>query len=128
MSIDTKINPAVNTIVRTVKGGLTTDDVKQAFTESLSHPDFKINMDVIWDFSQADLSQSSAEKIMEVVDFIRENIDVRGGSYKIALVAPIDLSFGISRMVETYGSELPVSIHALRTMDEACKWISNDNE
>ena len=96
-----------------------------AFDESLLHPDFKANMHVIWDLSVADVGEVSADQLMEIVEYIRSNIDERGADYKIVLVAPVDLSFGISRMFESYGNDLPVSIHIHRNIDEAFNWIEN---
>jgi len=125
MSIDTKVDQKSNTIIRTVTGKLTVADVKQAFAASLSHPDFKTNMHVIWDLNQADGSNLSTNQLIEVVEYIRNNSNVRGANYKIILVAPADLSFGLSRMFEGYGNNLPEPIHVLRNMDEAYRWIED---
>ena len=123
MSINSKINQELNTIIRTVTGELTIADVKDAFTESLSHPDFKINMHVIWDLTEADVSKTSMDQLIDIVKYIRNNIDNRGADYKIIIVAPIDISFGMSRMFEGFGNDLTQSIHVLRELDEAYKWI-----
>ena len=125
MPISIEINQDLNTIIRTVTDGLTSTDIKATFAESISHPDFKINMHVIWDLTAADPSKLSAEQLMDVVNYIKNNIDERGADYKIILVAPLDLSFGVSRMFESYGDSLPTSIHVLRNLDEAYKLISS---
>lgn len=125
MSIASMVNQKSNTIIRTVTGKLTVADIKQAFADSLSHPDFKTNMHVIWNLNQADVSNVSANQLIEVVEYIRSNSDVRGADYKIILVAPVDLSFGLSRMFEGYGNNLPESIHVLKNMDEAYRWIED---
>ena len=125
MSIDSRVNQKSNTIIRTVTGKLTVADIKQAFADSLSHPDFKTNMHVIWDFNQADGSKLSTEQLIEVVEYIRSNSDIRGADYKIILVAPVDLSFGLSRIFEGYGNNLPESIHVVRNITEAYRWIED---
>ena len=83
MPINSKINQDLNTIVRTVTGELTIADIKDAFTESLSHPDFKTNMHVIWDLTEADFSNISVDQIVNVVEYILSNIDNRGSDYYI---------------------------------------------
>lgn len=123
MSIETKINTELNTIIRSVVGELTLDDVTQAFTDSLSRPDFKENMHVIWDITEGDLKKLSANHLITIVEHIRNNINSRGATYKISIVAPEDFNFGISRMFEAYGNDLPVSINIHRNINEAFDWI-----
>ena len=123
MSISNKISKEKNVIVRTVVGELIGADMTSAFNKSISHPDFKKNMHVIWDLTKADISEASIDQIMNVVRYIADNIDDRGEDYKIIVVAPIDISFGISRMFGSYGGQLPVSIHIVRILDEAFELI-----
>jgi hypothetical protein len=119
MTINSEINTDLNIIIRTVIGKLEGADITSAFSESLSHPDFKINMHVIWDLTKADISNASAEQIIQVVEYIGNAIEDRGADYKLVIVAPVDLSFGISRIFGSYGYNFPVSIHIVRNMDEA---------
>ena len=123
MSIESTVNQDLNTILRTVTGELVLPDLKQAFTESTLHPDFKTNMHVIWDLTNADLSKSSSTEIIGAIEFIRSSSENRGTDYKIVIVAPDDLSFGMSRMFEAFGNELPISIHVLRNINDAYQCI-----
>ena len=125
MPIKSKINKEQNVIIRTVIGELVGSDMTVAFEYSLLDPDFKKNMHVIWDLTEADISKASTDQIMNVVQFIGNNIDDRGADYKIALVAPVDISFGISRMLGSYGGDLPISIHIVRTLGDAYSWIDS---
>ena len=125
MPIISKIDIEANTILRSVIGELTKDAVTQAFSESLMHPDFSENMNVIWDMTKADLNALSADHLIGIVDHISTHIKSRGSDYKIAIVAPKDINFGISRMFKSYGGELPISINILRNIDEAFNWIDN---
>ena len=126
MPVNSKVNTELNIIVRTVTGELASDDVSQAISESLLDPDFKENMHVIWDLTQADVNKISTEQLLYVVEYIRSKIDSRGANYKIAIVAEMDLSYGISKMFEGYGGDLPVSIHVYRNIDEAYQWIAGE--
>lgn len=125
MPINSEVNKDLNVITRTVTGELTGVDMTGAFTESLSDSDFIKNMHVIWDLTKADVSKTSADQLMNVVQYIGDNIDDRGANYKLVVVAPIDISFGISRMFGSYGGDLSVSIHTVRQLDEAYKLIAS---
>ena len=123
MPINSQINADLNTIIRTVTGKLTSTDVKEAISESLLHADFKKSMHVIWDLTAADTSKSSLDQLMDIVEYIRENFNVRGADYKIILVAPTDVNFSISRMFQCCGSELLTSIHVVKDLNEAYRYI-----
>jgi len=123
MSIESTVNQDLNTILRTVTGELVMSDLKQALTESTLHPDFKTNMHVIWDLTDADISKCSTAELIEAVEFIHSSSESRGDDYKIVIVAPEDLSFGISRMFEAFGNKLSISIHVLRSIDKAYQCI-----
>jgi len=123
MSIESTIKQDLNTILRTVTGELVLSDLKQALTESILHPDFKTNMHAIWDLTDADISKWSKTELIEAVEFIRSSSESRGDNYKIVIVAPEDLSFGISRMFEAFGDELPISIRVLRNIEEAYQYL-----
>jgi len=124
MTISSKIDPAHNIIVRTAMGELSADDVKNAFDATLVHTDFRKEMDVIWNLEHADLSKLTKDDFMNVVKLLSEGSDQRGFNYKIAIVAPNDLTFGMSRMFEGYGAELPASIKVYRDIDSAYHWIN----
>lgn len=123
MSIKTTINNETNIIVRTVSGPLSASDIKQAFNASLQEEDFQKNMHVIWDLTDAEISNIKSEDMFDVIDHILKLMDERGSDYKIAIVAPSDLAFGVSRIFKAYGSGLPVSINVLKNMQQACNWI-----
>ena len=123
MPINSVINKDLNVIIRTVKGELTGVDMTSAFTESLSDSDFNKNMHVIWDLTEADISKVSADQLIEIVMYIHDNIGDRGADYKIIIVAPIDIIIGKSRIFEGYGTDLPISIHILRELQDAYKLI-----
>ena len=123
MPVKNQIDLENNLIVRTVSGRLTTAEVLNAFNGSLNDKNFVKDMHVIWDVSKADVRQVSADAINTIVEHIKAHLNNRGSNYKIAIVAPEDLNFGISRMFATYGSDLPVSIGIHRDIDDAYRWL-----
>lgn len=124
-SIETTFNSDFNAIIRTVTAKITVADVKNVFDDSLHHAEFKKDMHVIWDIGKTDISTIEAHELIEIVNHIQSRADMRGSEYKIAIVAPTRLSYGISRMFEGYGYVLPQTIGILKNMDDAYHWISS---
>ena len=127
MTINSKINKDSNTIIRTVTGEVRASEVKEEFDKSLSHPNFKKNMNVVWDLINADVRAASTNEILDVIAHIGSSISSRGEGYKIALAASSEMSLIMSRMFETYSMELPVSIQIFNTLEDALKWIVKEN-
>lgn len=63
------------------------------------------------------------EKYLEIIKLIGKNTTLRGSNYKIAIVAQKNLTFGVARVLESYGYKLPQSIRVLKCMDDAYDWI-----
>jgi predicted amino acid dehydrogenase len=114
MAIDTDVNTETNTITRTVLGKLNTAFIK--------------GMNAIWDLTQADVSNISTHDIMDLIKHIQKGFDKRGTDFKVAIVAPGDLSYGVSKIFEGHGTELPVSIRVMRNRKEADVWINQADE
>lgn len=123
MSIDSQIDPELNVIIRIVTGEVAVSDVISAFDESLTRAEFKKDMNVIWNLNDAEVSDWKEEKYLEIIKLIGKNTTLRGSNYKIAIVAQKNLTFGVARVLESYGYKLPQSIRVLKCMDDAYDWI-----
>jgi len=123
MSIDSQIDPELNVIVRIVTGEVAVSDVISAFYESLTRAEFKKDMNVIWNLNDAEVNDWKEEKFIEIIKLVGKNTTARGSNYKIAIVAQKILTFGVARMLESYGYKLPQSIRVLKCMDDAYDWI-----
>jgi hypothetical protein len=128
MAIDTDVNTETNTITRTVLGKLNIADIKRVMYDIQFHPDFQKGMHAIWDLSQADVSDISTHDIIDLIKHIEKTIDRRGTDFKVAIVAPGDLSYGVSKIFEGHGTELPVFIRVMRDRKEADAWINEVDE
>lgn len=123
MPIKNQIDSEHNLIIRTVSGTLTTPEILNAFNDSLDDKDFVKDMHVIWDISNAEMHQVTVDAMNTIVEHIKTHLNNRGSKYKIAIIAPEDLNFGLSRMFATYGSDLPVSIGIHRDINDAYRWL-----
>ena len=123
MPIKTQIIPDKNLMIRTASGTLTIPDVLNTINNVLTDENFIKDMHAIWDFSNATFHQGTTEEISKVIEHLKKSLNSRGSNYKIAIVAPEDLNYGISRIFAAYGSELPLPIGIYRTIDDAYHWL-----
>ncbi|HEB57528.1 MAG TPA: hypothetical protein ENI98_14740 [Gammaproteobacteria bacterium] len=124
MPVKTVIDIEKNLVTHTINGGFGLVDIEPAWRAMLVDPKFQAGMNVLWDFRLGmQTSSFSADDMRHIVSMTAEHIKQRGAEYKLALLAPRDLYFGLSRMFEAYGDEIPIKIHAFRSMQEALDWL-----
>lgn len=126
MTVKSTIDPNSGVIVHAVTGTLDLDEVVGALERILNHPLFTPGSDVLWDFSYAITGGLDARELRSLVRRVGERMDGRGEGYKIALVAPRDVDYGLARMYEAYASELPVELSVFRSSGEAWDWLLGD--
>jgi len=90
----------------------------------------KPTKNIIWNFHDVDkdaLLSFSYNELKEIVRFTKQHEDLRR-SGKTALVVSTDLEFGLGRMYDTLAEieNLSHSVKVFRSMDEAFKWIDED--
>jgi len=126
MTVETIIDPQQNLVIHTVRRGFGLADIEPAWADMLANPEFKTGMNVLWDFRQGvHTAQFSGSDMRHIVEMTAAHIKQRGAKYKLALLASRDLYFGLSKMFEAYGDEIPIEIHAFRTMEDALDWINS---
>ncbi len=124
MPIETEIDVLRGVAIRRVLGKLVVTDAVEAMKSSYSHPEFVGGMNSLWDLRQGDLAGLSSDDIREILRFATGTVEERGRGYRTAIVASGPLNFGMSRMLQTLGSDLPGNIRVFRDYDEALAWAS----
>ncbi len=126
MGITTKIEKGSNLRMHVVTNNLTKSELISELNKLYSEPDFRSDMDVFWDLTNADLSSFSSEQINQVKDLVGNHWGQEGKS-RAALVAKHDLTFGLSKMYQTLLESITSSeVKIFRDHDEALKWIQSD--
>ena len=126
LTINSEINKNLNIIIRTVTGEMRVSEINKEFDKSLTHPDFKKNMSVIWDMTKADVRAASTNEVLGIIAHIGNNVADRGEGYKIAIVVSSGMSSVMSKMFETYGEKLPISIRLFNLSEDAVEWMGED--
>ena len=80
---------------------------------------------VIWNWGESDPSQLTPTDLERLANLPVRHSGLRQDG-KTAMVAPDDLSFGISRMFETFGEpeSLPFTLKVFHNLGDALKWIA----
>lgn len=119
--IETKFDLSKDVTIIKAVGKMTADDFRQ-WTKS--YYTGTVTQFVLWDITEADLSDLEAADLREDAMHTKDLADVRKGG-KTAIATGNDLEYGMSRMLETfYGIEdIPFEVQIFRSIDEAKKWL-----
>ena len=81
-------------------------------------------LNVLWDFTEVDLSNISTDELRQFVREIRIYDDSRERD-KTALVFSTDLGYGLGRMVEAFSEieNMPFELRSFRSMEKAEEWL-----
>ena len=112
-----------NILYGSYKGAFTVQQFEKQLREIVSTAEFPPDVPTIWDLSETDVSQFDWNFIQQLLE-IRERFPARGDAL-IAIVAPSDLTFGVSRMYTARGDSLPRQMQVFRTLPEAEAWLES---
>jgi hypothetical protein len=122
MPVETVVDKKIGLIIRTVTGELTFEDIKSAFEASLTHPEFYIDMHVIWDLQKADASKLNTQDVIRIARYFESQLK-NCVDFKAAIVVSRDLEYGLSRMYQVAVADLPPKIGIFRGLEDAKKWV-----
>ena len=103
-------------------GDLSVDEIRDAIESFYSD---KPTRNVLWDFTDANVSSIRAQDVRGTAIFTREKAHSRTGG-KTALVGTGDASFGIGRMYQSFAelARQETEIQIFRSREEAMVWIA----
>ncbi len=123
MSVTMQIDQTAGVIISVIEGDASGEDVLSAMDEVQTHANYRPNMSALWDLTGANLVGGKTDQLRSVVDGIAKRRDKRGVGYRVAIVAPSDVAFGISRQYEAYADRLPFSLRVFRDREEGWRWL-----
>jgi hypothetical protein len=106
--------------IATCAGVLDLDEARAGAEAIWSNPAYRANP-VVLDFRQARLGVSAAD-MRSLADFILAEQPPSGRPPRLALVAPGDLDFGLSRIFAAYRDHPSTEVAVFRDFDEAVTW------
>ena len=122
MPIRMIIDKTIGLIRTTATGRINGDELVAYYHRLRSHPDFRSNLNEIFDLSgveDADVAAADVRRLSGVT----EEFTRRGVAVKVAIIAPRDLEFGFARMYEMLQSQSMNDVRVFRDRADAEGWI-----
>ena len=124
MPIRTMIDKGSDLIRTTASGRITGRDLVEYYHRLRAHPDFRSSLNEIFDATQVDTIDLTADDVRRLSS-VTEEFTRRGVPVKVAIIAPGDLEFGMSRMYEMLQSQSINVLKVFRERDAAEAWIDH---
>jgi hypothetical protein len=120
-SIGIRVDSQADLTVYTMVGRASAEQVRDVI---LKFYDGNVTLNVLWDLSKSDVSHLTSSEIHTVAQTPRRFSNIRSGG-KTAIVAPADITFGLTRMYEflTGVQDLPFETRTFRSTTEAYEWL-----
>ncbi len=116
-------DPATRVRTATYRGIITDDAILEAYARVMSEPGYVPDADSLVDLRLVTGFEVSTDTLRTMVERVAA-LDTRGRRPRIALVAPTELAYGLSRMYELLsGPDAPRLIRVFRDFDEAVGWL-----
>lgn len=103
-------------------GAVDAAEIRRTFEALIADPAIAPGMDLLSDSSALDTASTTA--IVKSVIPLIERLAERIGSFRLALVAPGDATYGMGRMTEALSAQAPVSVRVFRARRDAEAWLS----
>jgi hypothetical protein len=128
MPITSEVDKTKNLTIYTLTGELTLDNIRYAIKSFWETQELTLNS--LWDArgtKLTSLKSSDMESLAVYIGQFRYRFEERIGG-KSAVVASSDLQYGLSRILSTLYEieDFPTQLKIFRTMDEAIKWLDQD--
>ncbi len=118
MAYTFRIDPVLRCVFIKWIGRFTFDEFKIYFQQLENHPDFRANLNRIYDYREADIDLP-AHAVRELADFDKSIYDVQGDRSAVLLIGPSELAFGIVRMYIALAEDSRSENRVARTFEQA---------
>lgn len=122
MTVNTVVDKKALVVIHTVVGEITFEEIKSSYESVCSHPDFKENMNSIWDIRAADASKFDSQEVIKIARYFETQTKNRT-RYKVAVIVSRDLEYGLSKKYQVAAADLPAKIGIFIDFEEAKKWV-----
>lgn len=122
MPIRMIIERDVGLIRTTASGRLGGTDLIEYYRRLRAHPDFRSNLNEIFDATQVEAVDVTADDVRRLSS-ITEEFTKHGVPVKVAIIAPGDVEFGLSRMYEMLQIQSINVLKVFRERAAAEAWI-----
>lgn len=128
MPIETKYDSTIDVIVMRATGKITYDDISDLAENIVAHPEFRMNINQLFNITDGefDLSSNEIERIAQ--DYLSIS-ELLGHERRFAIAVSRDVDYGMMRQYEVFFQAGPgVEIRGFRSLDEARQWLQTNRE
>jgi hypothetical protein len=127
MELITEIDEKVNLRRVKVTGEVAFAPVMAELERLYASPDFRPDMNVLWDLREAKVSSISSSEVQRLTDLVAQHWGT-GGKSRAAFVVSRDFEFGLSRMYGIFlESRMPTQVQVFRDINEALQWVTSQD-
>jgi hypothetical protein len=123
MIVNTVVDNKTAVMIHTVTGEITYEGIKSSYASVITHPDYKDDMNSIWDIRDADASKFDSHDTIKIARFFETKTKDRA-EYKTAVIVSRDLEHAVSRKYQVAAADLPAKIGVFNNLEEAKKWVA----
>ncbi len=123
MPISFRFIRAENLVVCVHTGTVKDKEFTASYKALFKDDRFDTSMNMLVDLQQTDSSQRSSAVLQEFVNFARTQYQDIKSRPRIAVIAPIAVSFGLARMTEAFSHLVPWDFMVFYSKDAALEWL-----
>ncbi len=123
MPITFQFRPDLHLIISTHIGEVPDTEFLQSYLGLFSDDKFDLSHDRLIDLRPTDSSARSSGALSALSALAEQQYEGTGLIPKTAVIAPKDVSFGLSRMYEEFTSLIPGEFVIFKSVDSALTWL-----
>ena len=126
MKVNTVVDKKNAIMIHTVTGKMSFDDIKSAYEAICLPPEFREDMNSIWDLRDADASKLDRQDVMRIARYIETQLKDRS-KFKAAVLVSRYLEYDLSRVYQVASADLPAKIEIFNNLEDAKKWVTESD-
>lgn len=117
----TTIDVARHLVIHAIEGDIAPGDMVKAIAERSQQKNFKPDMDLMWDFTNAPAGAMPSVDLRGLMESARASGNM---APRVALVTAHSGHHALASSVEKISGELPMDVKAFLTRSEALEWLA----
>lgn len=123
MPITYEFHSDLGLVVTVFSGHVTDEEFVRLYDRMLNDDGYALGTNELADLRDAEDLDLSAMALRRVEEITRRRYGHSDQSFRTAIIAPRDQSYGVGRMYEVYAEEGPENVRVCRTPAEALEWL-----
>ncbi|MBI9083510.1 MAG: hypothetical protein JEZ11_07925 [Desulfobacterales bacterium] len=118
----------VNIVEFKVVGEFTFKEFRDAMIRFFNSPEYKDELDYIWDFRESTGNAFTPDKIYSVAIYVENISKKRKGKRKTAIIIRTDLGFDLAKKFQSYAVVKTTTVKTFKSIEPAEEWIVQEDE